>query len=60
MKTVLTLAVGFWIGRQVYLNHSKKQAMEKEAAVKKQLHEVLKKYRVKGKGIQKEVERIFK
>ena len=41
MKTVLTLAVGFWIGRQLYINFDKKEARLKEQKIKKRLQQFL-------------------
>ena len=37
MKTIITLGVGFWLGRQLYINYDKKEALEKEQAIKKRL-----------------------
>ena len=41
MKTVITLAIGFFIGRQIYINYDKSEARKKEAAVKDRLKEFL-------------------
>ncbi|MCB0374448.1 MAG: hypothetical protein KDD04_00860 [Sinomicrobium sp.] len=41
MRTVLALAVGFWIARQIYVNFDKQQARIKEAKVKKRLRAFL-------------------
>jgi len=41
MKTILTLGVGFWLGRQLYINYDKKAAKKKEAQVKKRLLQFL-------------------
>lgn len=37
MKTVLTLGIGFWLGRQIYINYDKKTARQKEEHLKKRL-----------------------
>lgn len=60
MKTILTLSVGFWIGRQVYINYNREQTQSREAAIKKQLEAVFRKYNMKAKGVREQVERIFK
>ncbi len=41
MKTVITLAVGFFIGRQIYINYDKNEARKKEAEVKNRLKQFL-------------------
>lgn len=41
MKTILTLSVGFWLGRQLYINYDKKEALKREAQVKKRLVDFL-------------------
>ncbi len=37
MKTIITLGVGFWLGRQLYINYDKQQALKKEEIIKKRL-----------------------
>jgi len=37
MKTVLVLAIGFWIGRQIYINFDQEEAKQKEAKLKEKL-----------------------
>ncbi|WP_010520472.1 hypothetical protein [Aquimarina agarivorans] len=37
MKTILTLGVGFWLGRQLYINYDKQEALQREAKIKKRL-----------------------
>ena len=44
MKTILTLAAGFWLGRSIYLHHDKEQALKKEAAIKRRLQSLLSDY----------------
>lgn len=41
MKTILTLGVGFWLGRQIYINYDKRTALRKEAQLKKRLLDFL-------------------
>ncbi|PHN01126.1 hypothetical protein [Flavilitoribacter nigricans] len=37
MKTVIVLAIGFWIGRQIYVNFDKEETKRKEAKVRQRL-----------------------
>ncbi len=48
MRTVLTLAIGFWLGRSIYINYDKAQALKKEASIKKKLKNLLTEYGVTG------------
>ncbi len=41
MRTVISLAVGFWLGRQIYLKYSKEEALQKERRLKERLKKVL-------------------
>ncbi|MBL4574817.1 MAG: hypothetical protein JKY51_01795 [Opitutaceae bacterium] len=41
MKTVITLAIGFLIGRQIYINYDKNEARKKESEVKDRLKQFL-------------------
>lgn len=41
MKTILTLGVGFWLGRQIYINYDKRTVLRKEAQLKKRLQSFL-------------------
>jgi hypothetical protein len=41
MKTILTLGVGFWLGRQMYVNYDKRTALKKEAQLKARLQKFL-------------------
>jgi len=41
MKTILTLGVGFWLGRQIYINYDKRTALKKEAQLKARLQQFL-------------------
>ena len=42
MRTVITLAVGFWLGRQVYIKYDKKKVQQREQQVKSRLETFLK------------------
>ena len=37
MKTVLTLALGFWLGRQIYIKYDRQTALKKEEQIKSRL-----------------------
>ena len=41
MRTVISLAVGFWLGRQIYLKYSKEEALQKERRLKERLKKLL-------------------
>lgn len=41
MRTVIALAIGFWVGRQIYINYDKEEARKKEALAKKRLKQFL-------------------
>lgn len=41
MRTVIALAIGFWVGRQIYINYDKEEARIKEAKAKKRLKQFL-------------------
>tara|TARA_R110002050_G_scaffold63730_4_gene139143 strand:+ start:877 stop:1059 length:183 start_codon:yes stop_codon:yes gene_type:complete len=41
MKTILTLGVGFWLGRQICVNYDKRTALKKEAQLKARLQKFL-------------------
>ena len=42
MRTVITLAVGFWLGRQIYAKYDKDKMQKKEERVKSRLEAFLK------------------
>ena len=42
MRTILALAIGFWISRQLYLNYDKKKSQKREIQIRKQLLRLLK------------------
>lgn len=41
MRTIITLAIGFYFGREIYLKHDKQKVMEKEEAIKQKLKSFL-------------------
>lgn len=41
MRTVIALAIGFWVGRQIYINYDKEEARRKEAKAKNRLKQFL-------------------
>ena len=41
MKTVLTLGVGFWLGREIYLRYDKKATQKKQQQIKRRLETFL-------------------
>ena len=45
MKTIITLGVGFWLGRQLFINFDRQEALKKETAIKKRLVSFLKEKR---------------
>jgi alkanesulfonate monooxygenase SsuD/methylene tetrahydromethanopterin reductase-like flavin-dependent oxidoreductase (luciferase family) len=40
-RTVITLAVRFWLARHIYINQDKKEARKKEAQIKQKLSNFL-------------------
>ena len=41
MKTILTLGVGFWLGRKIYINYDKRTALKGQAQLKTRLQKYL-------------------
>ncbi|MDN5201240.1 hypothetical protein QQ008_07700 [Fulvivirgaceae bacterium BMA10] len=41
MRTILSLAVGFWLGRQIYIQYDKEEALKKEKVIKARLKKFL-------------------
>ena len=58
MKTIIALAVGFWIGRQIYIHFDKEEARKKEAAVKRRLKKFLEENGLTGKEAGQQSEEI--
>ncbi len=46
MRTIMSLAVGFWLGRQLYIRYDQQEALEKERILKRKLQDLLKKHGV--------------
>ncbi len=44
MRTVISLAVGFWLGRQLYLNYDREAALQKERRAKEKLKNFLERH----------------
>lgn len=62
MRTVLILAAGVWIGREIYTTLAKNQAREREVKVRKALEKFIQENlpTLQPKEMQKEVENILK
>lgn len=41
MRTVITLTIGFWLGRQIYIKYDKQTALKKEEQIKNRLKSFL-------------------
>ena len=59
MKTILTLAIGFWLGRQIYLHHDKQTALKREARIKNRLTAFLKENGMSQTEIKASTEKII-
>lgn len=62
MRTILILAAGVWIGREVFTTLSRNQAREREIKIRKQLEKFIKENlpNLQPESIQKEAENILK
>ncbi|MBI1782502.1 MAG: hypothetical protein HYR66_14245 [Sphingobacteriales bacterium] len=62
MRTILILAAGVWIGREVFTTLSRNQAREREIKIRKQLEKFIKENlpNLQPEAIQKEAENILK
>jgi hypothetical protein len=60
MRTVITLAVGFWLGRSIYINYDKETAKKKEEAVKNRLKNVLSEYGLSKTEVKEKVGKIIR
>ena len=62
MRTILILAAGVWIGREIYTTLAKNQAKEREVKVRKALEKFIQENlpTLPPKEMQKEVENILK
>lgn len=59
MRTIITLGIGFWMGRQLYINYDKRVAYKKEAQVKKRLVEFIEKNKVNVTNPKMKVDQLF-
>lgn len=59
MRTLLTLGVGFWLGRQLYIRHDQRTALKKEAQLKARLHQFLKTYDLTSNAREAEIKRLI-
>ncbi|MEM9884333.1 MAG: hypothetical protein AAF849_00455 [Bacteroidota bacterium] len=59
MKTVLVLAIGFWIGRQIYINFDQEEARQKEAKLKEKLLQYFQKQGFSEKEANVKVQQFF-
>lgn len=59
MRTVITLAVGFWLGRSIYIHYDKETAKKKEAAIQKRLKNVLSEYGLSSSEIKETAKEII-
>lgn len=62
MRTILILAVGVWIGREIYTTHAKNQVKEREVKIRKTLEKFIQEKlpTLTPAEVQKEVEGILK
>ncbi|UII32177.1 hypothetical protein LVD17_28230 [Fulvivirga ulvae] len=58
MKTIAALAVGFWLGRQGYINYDRQQALEKEAIMKRKVKKMLEEMGLSKSDITEKVKQI--
>ncbi|PZX43519.1 hypothetical protein LX97_00520 [Nonlabens dokdonensis] len=59
MRTIITLGVGFWLGRQLYINHDKRVARAKETRLKRRLVSFLKEKDLDTKNAQKQANQLL-
>ena len=59
MRTIITLGVGFWLGRQLYINHDKRVARAKETRLKQRLISFLKEKDLDLKNAQKQADQLL-
>lgn len=60
MRTVITLAVGIYLGRQLYLYCDSVKARQKQEAFKKKLSEILQRSGVSKEDVEKHMEDALK
>lgn len=59
MRTVIALAIGFWVGRQIYINYDKEEARRKEADVKRRMKQFLEDNGLTRTEAQEQTEEMF-
>ena len=59
MRTIITLGVGFWLGRQLYINHDKRVARARETRLKQRLVSFLKEKDLDLKNAQKQADQLL-
>jgi len=59
MRTIITLGAGFWLGRQLYINHDKRVARAKETRLKQRLVSFLKEKDLDLKNAQKQADQLL-
>lgn len=59
MRTVVTLAVGFWLGRQIYVRYDREKVKKKEEQVKSRLEAFLKENGLNRTQVQATVKEII-
>jgi hypothetical protein len=59
MRTVVTLAVGFWLGRQIYVRYDREKVKKKEEQVKSRLEAFLKENGLNRTQVQETVKEII-
>lgn len=59
MRTIITLGLGFWMGRQLYINYDKRVAHQKELKVKKRLIDFIEKNKMNVTNPKKKVDQLF-
>jgi len=59
MRTIITLGVGFWLGRQLYINHDKRVARARETRLKQRLVSFLKEKDLDLKNAQKQADHLL-
>ncbi len=59
MRKIITLGVGFWLGRQLYINHDKRVARAKKTRLKQRLVSFLKEKDLDLKKAQKQADQLL-
>ena len=59
MRTIVSLAIGFWLGREIYIKYDKEEALKKEQAIKKRLKTFLEKNGLSQNEVKEETNEIL-